>query len=221
MQTVATSPPPGALVARLDAFAAACLFLSRVLLDAPDGLLLSQLASPDVLQDWPLQDADDRLGIALVSESLGSSSESLQDLYEDHRRIFLGPEHVLACPYESVYLNEEHLTFGSQTLAVRRWYHRYGLRAPAEGREPDDHIGLELGFVSHLCLQALRAAEDNDDEMLSEHCGALGEFLDDHLLRWGNTCLEHVAAQASTSFYRGVGHLGIGVVRALEGDFAG
>ena len=50
----------------------------------------------------------------------------MREMHDDHRRLFLGPERVLACPYESVYLNEEHLTFGSQTLAVREWYSRYG-----------------------------------------------------------------------------------------------
>lgn len=221
MQALTAEPSAAVLLARLDAYAAATVVESRLLLDSPDSFLLAQLSSPGVLQDWPLTGPDDRLGLALLAESMGDQPESMRELYDDHRRIFVGPELVLACPYESVYLNEEHLTFGSETLAVREWYHRYGLRAPAEGREPDDHIGLELGFVSHLCLRALDVAEDGDEESLSEHIGAIGEFVSEHLLLWADTCIDHVVAHAGTTFYQGVGHLTKGTLRGLERDFAG
>jgi TorA maturation chaperone TorD len=205
---------------RLDAYAAATAFLSRLLIESPDGPLLVQLSAPGVLAEWPLHAEQHPAGLAALGASLAEGGESMQEIHADHRRLFLGPERVLACPYESVYLNEEHLTFGSQTLAVRRWYRRYGLRAPAEGREPDDHIGLELVFVSHLCLLALDAAE-LDDESLADSCRALGEFLSEHLLLWADECLDHVLAHAQTQFYRGVGQLSQGILRGLERDFAG
>jgi putative dimethyl sulfoxide reductase chaperone len=216
----ATRPTSKVVLERLDAYAAATAFVSRLLLESPDGPLLALLSAPGVLQEWPLHADQHPAGLAALAASFASGGESLQDIHADHRRLFLGPERVLACPYESVYLNEEHLTFGSQTLAVRESYRRYGLRAPAPGREPDDHIGLELAFVSHLCLQALDAADRNDDEALGETCRVLGEFLRAHLLLWADECLDHVLANAETDFYLGVGQLTRGTLRGLERDFA-
>jgi putative dimethyl sulfoxide reductase chaperone len=206
---------------RLDAYAAATAFVSRLLLDSPDGPLLAQLSSPRVLMEWPLQGEQHPAGLAALAISLGERGESIQDVHADHRRLFFGPEVMLACPYESVYLNEEHLTFGSQTLAVRDWYRRYGMQAPAEGREPDDHIGLELAFVSHLCLRALDAGERGDDDSLAEQGRALGRFLSEHLLLWADDCLDHVLANARTQFYQGVGLLTRSTLRGLERDFTG
>jgi TorA maturation chaperone TorD len=216
----AALPTSQVVLERLDAYAAATAFVSHVLLESPDGLLLAQLSAPGVLQEWPLRADQHPAGLAALTASFAEGAESMEVIHADHRRLFLGPEHVLACPYESVYLNEEHLTFGNQTLAVREWYRRYGLRAPAQGREPDDHIGLELGFVSHLCLRALDAAESNDDESLAENCRALNEFLQEHLLLWADECLDHVLAHAQTRFYEGVGQLTRGTLRGLERDFA-
>jgi TorA maturation chaperone TorD len=208
------------VIERLDAHAAAASFISRVLLGSPDGLLLAQLSAPGVLDEWPLQGGHNEAGLKALAASMAEGGESMQEMHDDHRRLFLGPERVLACPYESVYLNEEHLTFGSETLAVRQWYARYGLRVPAQGREPDDHIGLELVFVSHLCLRALDFAERGDAEGVAETCAALRAFLREHLLLWSDECLDHVLAHADTRFYQGVGLLARGTLRGLEEDFA-
>ena len=209
------------VLGRLDAYAAATTLVSRLLIDSPDGPLLAQLSAPGVLDEWPLEGEQHAAGLASLAASMADGGESMQQMHADHRRLFLGPERVLACPYESVYLNEEHLTFGSQTLAVRQWYRRYEMRAPAPGREPDDHIGLELYFVSHLCLRALDAAESGAAESLAEERKALGEFLSEHLLLWVDEFLDHVDAHAQTHFYRGVGQLTRGIVKGLERDFIG
>jgi putative dimethyl sulfoxide reductase chaperone len=221
MLDCATYPVSSAVLERLDAYAAATAFVSRLLLESPDGPLLVQLSAPGVLAEWPLQCDERQAGLTALAISLGEGGESMQEMHDDHRRLFLGPERVLACPFESVYLNEEHLTFGSQTLAVREWYRSYGLRAPAQGREPDDHIGLELFFVSHLCLQALDAAERGDDAGFADLGDALHDFLTQHLLLWSEECVDHVLTHAQTQFYQGVGHLTLGILQGLDRDFAG
>lgn len=217
---------PRALSESLDACAAAATFLSRVYLQSPSGPMLAELAADGVLAQWPIQDDEPTVeGLAAIARSVGEPPTPLTELHADHQRLFLGPENVLACPYESVYLNTEHLTFGAETLEVRRWYGRYGLAAPALGREPDDHIGLELAFVAHLCLQALdvvdagEAAGTNDDAVLERAVRALAEFLGDHLLAWSEEFCDHVVGGARTEFYRGVGLLTRGLTRRMGQDF--
>jgi putative dimethyl sulfoxide reductase chaperone len=221
MSDEGAEPTSHAVLEQLDAYAAATGFVSRLLLASPDGPLLAQLSGPEVLTEWPLDGAHSVDGLAALAVSLADGGETMEQMHDDWQHLFLGPENVLACPYESVYLNEEHLTFGSQTLAVRKWYRDYGFQAPAEGREPDDHIGLELLFVSLLCRGALDAADHDNAEGLVATCLAMGEFLKEHLLLWADQCLDHIQAHAQTQFYQGVGQLTRDTLRGLERDFAG
>jgi len=188
--------------------------------------MVAGLAGDGVLEQCPIQDDPVTAeGLAAIGRSLGEQPTPLTEMFADHQRLFFGPENLLACPYESVYLNPEHLTFGAETLEVRRWYGRYGLAAAAVGREPDDHIGLELAFVAHLCLQALdvvdagEAAGTHDDAALQVAVRALAEFLGDHLLAWSEEFCDHVVAGAGTDFYRGVGLLTRGLTRRMGRDF--
>jgi len=201
----------------LDRYAAACAFLSRLFLEPVDEPLISALRDGALLADWPMEaDEESRRGLRALEAGIATP---LDILLVDHRDLFEGPDHVLACPYESVYLSEEHLTFEQQTLAVRAFYRRFGVEAPSLGKEPDDHIGLELSFISHLCTLGLDAIDASEADAETAMIASVGDFLDQHLLRWAGGCLDRVLANASTDFYRGLGHLTRGTVRQLEATF--
>jgi putative dimethyl sulfoxide reductase chaperone len=208
---------PSVVAEVLDGYAGACTFLSRLFLQPVDQPLIRALRDDPVLEDWPLAyDEDTVRGL----ESLRAGATTPLDvLLVDHRDLFEGPDHVLACPYESVYLSDEHLTFEEQTLNVRAFYNRFGVRAPSVGKEPDDHIGLELSFLSHLCALGLDAIDASDADAETAMIASIGDFLDQHLLRWVNDCLDRVVEHATTDFYRGLGHLTRGTVRQLQATF--
>ncbi|MFP5346513.1 MAG: molecular chaperone [Actinomycetes bacterium] len=216
-------PEPALLAVRLDELAAACSFLSRLFLAPVDEHVLAAVADPDLLADWPLErDVETRAGLsALGRAGAGPSPESLPELRRDHERLLVGPAHVVACPYESVYLSEEHLIFERQTLEVRAFYARFGLEAPRLNSEPDDHIGLELDFVAHLCLRALDALDTGDASEAATLTAAVGDFLRGHLLLWVHDCLRRLEDGAQTEFYRGVARLTRGTVQQLEAEFCG
>lgn len=201
----------------LDAYAGACAFLSRLFLEAVDESLITELRDGPVLGDWPLAaDEETVRGLDLLRVGAATSRE---ELVVDHRDLFEGPDHVLACPYESVYLSDEHLTFEQETRDVRAFYQRFGLQAPSLGTEPDDHIGLELSFISHLCVLGLDAIEAADADAESAMIASVADFLEQHLLRWVDDCLDRVVEHATTDFYRGLGHLARGTVRQLRATF--
>jgi len=201
----------------LDGYAAACAFLSRLFLEPADESLVGALREGPLLTDWPMEADEDT--VRGLQELRAGMTTPLDVLLVDHRDLFEGPDHVLACPYESVYLSEEHLTFEEQTLAVRAFYRRFGVEAPLLGREPDDHIGLELSFISHLCTLGLDAIEAADADAETAMIATVGDFLDQHLLRWVEGCLDRIGENATTDFYRGLGHLTRGTVRQLEATF--
>lgn len=193
--------------------------LSKTLYTYPDRLWLQSLIDEDIFSESPLGDTrpDVQRGLALLrnwaqSERSGISSESFDDLRADYTQLLVGTGHVLAPPWESVYFSEERLVYQEQTLQVRAWYRRFGLEAENRYQEPDDHIGLELAFVSHLAQQALAALEQQEQSAFEAMIAAQREFLSKHLLRWAPQWCNLVESQANTDFFRGIALLTKGIL---------
>lgn len=205
--------------ADLDALAAAATALSRWLIAAPDQPTLDHVRDADVLAGWPLplpgaEDAGDTAaGLALLAES-AVVGEDTRQVRADHSRLFVGPGRLPAPPYESVHRSQERLLFDEQTLAVRGWYKHYGLSAPRQGREPDDHLGLELEFLAQLLVWALEALDDGDATAAATFTQAAGRFWAEHPQQWASTLFCLVDEHAATAFYRGLARLGLGLMAA-------
>lgn len=152
-----------------------------------------------------------------VGETL--SDEQFELLKGDEVRLFIGTPSVIAPLWESSYFSEERLLFQEQTLQVRAWYNRFGLQAEKLYHEPDDHIGLELNFLSHLALQAVQSFENGQPEDYSRYVKAQKEFLSQHLLYWGPAFCSQVVKYAHTRFYQGIAWLVFGSLVELASLF--
>lgn len=196
----------------LDRMAAAFTTLSRLLLAAPAQEVLDQLRDAELLSQWPGRPcAESRDGVAALLES-GRAQEDAGDVRRDFVRLFVGPGPMAAPPYGSVHSSEEGLVFEDDTFAVRAAYAEFGLVAPRLNQEPDDHIGLEMAFIGELCVRGLDALDSADDAEVSRVVSAIARFLNEHLLVWGPQCLTLITTEATSSFYRGVGALGLGLL---------
>lgn len=192
-----------------DALAATWTVLSRVLgATQPSPETVDIVRDPAMLAQWPL--CDPSLGsVGQLAEQgveiLRECHDSYRDITDDHFRLIRGPGEPIAVPWESVYRNEKRLVFDEATMDVRRWYQRYGLRAPRLNIEPDDHISLELEFLSRLLVMGLNTEDENAAQNLYN---AHDEFCRQHLLVWASQFFLVVMKRADTNFYRGVGMLG-------------
>lgn len=99
------------------------------------------------------------------------NEQTLETFEYDYNRLFVGPNKLLASPYESSYLNIEGKVMQAVTLNVRNFYHHEGLQVDLEGQLPDDHLLFELEFILHL----MRFAEKRE---------VLRLFLKNHPLKW-------------------------------------
>ncbi len=106
-----------------------------------------------------------------------------EDLNVEYTRLFEGPGNIPAPPYASFYLNGG-LLMGPETVAVRSTYLEWNVAPVQLGRIPDDHIALELAFMSHLCKEARAALISGDDTRSQSLLDAQRRFLRDHLLTW-------------------------------------
>ncbi len=186
-----------------DALAATWTVLAQLVREPPSARALVTLHDDAAAGVWPLTGGRVAEGLALLAAEV-----SLQEVADDHFRLFRGPGERMAVPWASVYLTEEALMFGEETLAVREAYARHGLAVPNLNQEPDDHIALELEFLATLLVRAIEADEAGDTAgaaaLVADHDG----FVRDHLLPFAPDFFARVEQAAATTFYRGVGILG-------------
>jgi len=205
--------PPHQAAARILALA----FLGRAFAEPPAAEWVAALLGDALLEEWPLpvEDPATAAGLRLLQTFFGDwHPQRLPDLQAEHQRLLVGPD-ILAPPWESVWRSEEHLIFEAQTLAVRAFYGRFGLAWPRRQQEPDDHFGLELLFLAHLDSLALPGRSHGDPATVRHLAAAGREFLEQHLLCWGNDFLACVFRRARSDYYRGLARLGEGTLRTV------
>lgn len=180
--------------------------LGGLLADVPEEPVITAVRDDELLNDWPLISEKAAQGVSALRDSR-LEDETAEQIEVDFRRLFRGPGHLLAPPWESVFTSQEHLVFEAATLEVRKAYRAYGWQAPRLNKEPDDHISLELEFVRELLRHVIEAAAHDEparaEAILSDH----QRFVADHLAVWVPLFTDAILAGAQTHFMRGVGLL--------------
>ena len=149
-------------------------------------------------------------GLGILSNwGKGLEKENLPALTADYNQLFIVPPYG-ALPYESPWLDREHLMFQEPTLMVRKMYHQFGVHVSQENRFPDDHIGLELEFMAYLSQHYLAHPSHQTEDRLptqQELLAAQTRFLEEHLMLWVPDLTRSQIECASTAFYRGLAYL--------------
>ena len=181
---------------------------------------LQSLIEEDIFSEVPFAaDKDEtKAGLEFLQKwgKNGLADEAFENMRADYTRLFIGPGKVLAPPWESVHSGDDRLIFQQRTLEVRAWYQRFGLEAERIHQEPDDHIGLELLFLSHLATLGIQALNEQDNVRFEELLDAQREFIKKHLGAWALTWCGLVERNAQTDLYKGLAHLTHGALSALS-----
>ncbi len=99
----------------------------------------------------------------------------------EYTRLFVGPPRPAAAPWETMYrggaaVGGATVGFGQATFEMRALLREAGLEVKNENNQYEDHIGIELLYLSALCA---RAAEG--EGKVAEEVRA---FAEDRLLAW-------------------------------------
>ena len=124
---------------------------------------------------------------------------------------------------DKVLVTEDASSEGAQTypnvIAVREAYRRHGLEIERLHREPDDHLGLMLGFLSRLMAEEREAVEAGDMQQGAALADEQDAFLTEHVLPWLAPWRYAVEKYARTDFYRGVGAFVFGLIACYAERF--
>ncbi len=139
----------------------------------------------------------------------GDEARLLDELAADFAATYLTYQHRVS-PTESVWLDDDNLERQEPMIKVRQWYARFGAAAPDWRKTPDDHIALQLAFLSHI--MTLR---DETGAYAASLEGA-ARFLDEHLLRWIDDFAAAAASRCDTPFYAGLAMFTRAWIRAFR-----
>lgn len=147
--------------------------------------------------------------LAVHARRLGEAfgTEGAEDLLLDYTRLFLGPNHIIAKPYGSVWLEQDGPLMGESTVAVLNLYQEGGFDIDEDFRELPDHIAAELEFLYLLIFRENEAHQQGKLAALEEKTALRRRFLDQHLGRWVSPFTAAVKEGAQTAYYRELAEL--------------
>lgn len=193
-------------------------FLRDSFLQEPTRLFLQQVQremKTDVFP-WERENANIRAGIAVLREFMEQNNVKSEAVFDsvhwEYTRLFIGPERLPTPPWESAYCNESRLLFQIETLAVRKFYLKYGFISPVPGSEAEDHLGLELDFMAKLIDLALSEIDSQNRARVQTILSDQKVFLEEHLLKWVPALCQDIVQNADTGFYQGLAKVLEGVL---------
>jgi anaerobic sulfite reductase subunit A len=182
-------------------------FLSQMYREEISIDLLQNLVAELVCADYEI--APENQGYALLASfARGIQNDDFTrvkaELAVEYARLFLGVKRRNLVPCESVYTSERRLMMQDARDQVVHEYHKEGLDPAVEFTEPEDHVAIELAFMSHLCQKAADAVEREDSRQAAYYVEQQRRFLTDHLEVWVPRLCDDILGLAESDFYKGI-----------------
>lgn len=178
-----------------------------------------------LLDKWcsdALAAAQAELGEGIAETPLAESAELKERvgaLRREWLRLFIGLGEPEAPCSESFYIDPNRSIFTKTTLEVREAYRRHGLQVERLNREPDDHLGLMLGFLSRLMDEESQARAAGDNTAADALADEQERFMVVHVLPWISVWRYNVKKNATSDYFRGVGEFVFGLVACYAERF--
>ena len=137
-----------------------------------------------------------------LRDSCGDRAGCLKNLREDHTRLFNNQGLSLAPAFESYYSSG--LNLGLKSITVSEFYDSYGWTSKYKGVIRDDHLGVELLFLTILVDKYLVM---DDQVCLIEIRNEIRRFIKLHILSWLSKWYEKMQEHARTLGYKAIATL--------------
>lgn len=171
-------------------------FLSRMFVEEPPFELAEDMMNGKIqfLHTISLN-RDFSEGLSLFEKfAKGNNASDIHEmLCREFTRLFIGPVPAIF-PYESTYIDGSMMAMS--LLKVKEEYRKAELKRVQDYHEPEDHIAMELGFMSNLC------SNNSRDSLRMQR-----DFLKDHLSKWVPAFCDELSEKSTNDFFRGIGKI--------------
>lgn len=132
----------------------------------------------------------DRIGIEI----------SLEKVLIEYTKLFIGPGAPKAPPIESFYRSDKWEFFGETTYEMKNIFNKHGVESITKDRRPEDHLGLQLLFISMLTEKLFTLEEEKHMEIISEQISFIGK----HIISWIPDLYTDAKEHGTINFYSGL-----------------
>jgi TorA-specific chaperone len=195
----------------------------NLLLYFAGSMIMSEPTDECVLDFWkngtlkklPVSSSNPRFieAAGLLRQSCPEDKDCREILTEDYYRLFAVSGLPLAPAHASFYK----INAGTQEEKVSEFYSSYGWQPRLRLGVPDDHLGIELLFLTRLVDKYLSM---DDDPSCREMKKEIRRFIDQHILSWIPEWYRDVEENAHSLCYKGIGMLIYACVEDMSGMFS-
>lgn len=145
---------------------------------------------------------DPALGAQALLLKRSFENDSIDELLVDYSKLFLGPGHTLAPPYESAWRDKNSDDPVDSVQSLIELYDDCGFAIDPDFRDLPDHVAVELEVLYTLIFQQAAAMRSGDQKAL-DHAKALQWSLQTrHIDAWLGAFADALRESAQCSFYR-------------------
>jgi TorA maturation chaperone TorD len=144
------------------------------------------------------------------------AEDVLLELAAEYAGLFLGVRQMPPHPSESVYSSKDHLIMQKARDDVLKIYRDMGLEKVSKFTEPEDHIALELQFMSYLSGKTGEALKNKDHVAAERYLKVQRDFLNQHLGKWVPELVTDIKRGARREFYAAIAKITEGYVKNDE-----
>ncbi len=148
---------------------------------------------------------------AKLRKSCEDNSKCIDILKKDYNRLFGVLK--LASPFESSFQESAYFRKVNYVQDVTEFYNSYGWKSKLRDKIPDDHLGVELLFLTRLIEKYITL---EDESCRREMRKEVKRFIRKHLLTWIERWNDQVQENARTHCYKGIAMLIFASVEDLE-----
>lgn len=124
----------------------------------------------------------------------------------EYTKLFVGPPSPAAAPWETMYRGQDvTVGFGQATFEMRELLRAAGLEVRNENNQYEDHMGIELLYLSSQCARVDSGGQDAPEPE------AVANFIEKYPLSWVEAFRARIAETASEGYFVGL----VGLERAV------
>jgi TorA maturation chaperone TorD len=181
-------------------------FAGSMIMHEPSDECIVDFWEKGILKNLPVSSSNPNFvkAASQLRDSFTDKTAFAKLLHEDYLRLFARGIPTLAPAYESQYLKKVADKSGYNSSSVTEFYNSYGWQSRFKGKIADDHLGIELLFLTllidkYLILDDVACREEMRNEVR--------RFINHHILSWVPEWNQKVQIHANTLSFKGIGNL--------------
>jgi len=181
-------------------------FAGSMIMHEPSEECVTDFWKNGILKNLPVSSSNPKFvkAASQLRESCMDNTICGKLLREDFVRLFAGKELPLAPAFESLYRINGQINSNHSSSSVTEFYKSYGWVSKFKGKIKDDHLGIELLFLTILIEKYIVL---DDDACRGEMRKEIRRFIDYHILSWIPEWNNKIQNHSNTLCFKGIGTL--------------